>query len=221
MLPTFITFTGVDTRSSVPELMALAADYPVEFAFMFSPARQGSARFPPLRFIAKVLAMRNNRFRLAAHLCDGYCDNLVEHNATGLEQAGVLNGFARVQVNSDNPKLSPKKIAAWAKSQGGMSAILLCSASFPAQEQVQWFFDTSKGTGTRPEHWPPAPGERLVGYAGGINPGNVAQVCRQIGRVAQNYWIDMASGVRDEQNRFDLDKCRQVCQAVYGKPGRR
>jgi hypothetical protein len=30
------------------------------------------------------------------------------------------------------------------------------------------------------------------------------------------YWIDMESGVRDDDNRFSLDKCQAVCEAVYG-----
>jgi hypothetical protein len=219
VLPAFITFTGVDTRSSIPDMMALADDYPVEFAVMFSPSRQGSARFPPLRVIRKVLSFRNNRFRLAAHLCDEYCDNLIRHGATGLEQAGVLNGFARVQINGTNPKASPKKIGAWAGSQGGMTAILQCTGPFPDDARVQWLFDTSQGTGTRPASWPAAPGAGQVGYAGGINPDNVAQVCKELGGLARSYWIDMASGVRDAHKRFDLEKCRQVCRAVYGKPG--
>jgi hypothetical protein len=29
------------------------------------------------------------------------------------------------------------------------------------------------------------------------------------------YWIDMESGVRTD-DRFDLGKCRAVCDAVYG-----
>ena len=27
---------------------------------------------------------------------------------------------------------------------------------------------------------------------------------------------DMESGVRDERDRFDINKCRAVCEAVYG-----
>jgi hypothetical protein len=37
-----------------------------------------------------------------------------------------------------------------------------------------------------------------------------------IGSRASRYWIDMESGVRDDQDKFSLAKCRAVCEAVYG-----
>ena len=217
MLPSFITFTGVDLQTSIPRMMALAADYPVEFAFLLSPSRQGTGRFPPREFIRHVLSYRSSRFKFAAHLIDEYSANLVETQATGLEASGDLEGFERVQVNSDSPELSPKKIRQWADAQG-MLPILQCADVFPDDPSVQWLFDPSKGTGRRPLSWPAAPGAGLVGYAGGIGPDNVADVVGQLEQVSQNYWIDMASGVRGPNNRFDLDKCRQVCVAVYGEP---
>jgi hypothetical protein len=220
MPPLFVTFTGAGARTSIPAMMQLAADYPVEFGIMLSPSRQGTGRFPPLAFVRKALSFRNNRFRLAAHLCDEYCDDLIRKGASGLEESNLLNGFCRVQINSDNPQASPKKIRGWAASQGGMTAILQCTGDFPGDDHVQWLFDPSQGTGTRPAAWPAASGKRMVGYAGGISPDNVAAVCKQLGRRARTYWIDMASGVRDEKKRFDLDKCRRVCAAVYGAPRR-
>ena len=217
MLPSFISFTGVDLQTSSPRMMALAADYPVEFAFLLSPSRQGTGRFPPREFIHHVLSYRNSRFKFAAHLIDEYSAKLVETQMTGLEASGDLKGFERVQINSDSPDLSPKKVRKWADTQG-IVPILQCTQAFPADQSVQWLFDPSKGTGTRPASWPAARGTRLVGYAGGIGPDNVAEVVGQIGQVARNYWIDMASGVRGADHRFDLGKCRQVCEAVYGPP---
>jgi phosphoribosylanthranilate isomerase len=81
--------------------------------------------------------------------------------------------------------------------------------TFPDDDTVDWLFDRSGGL------WPPHPGgDRLVGYAGGIGPDNVADVLEQIGATGP-YWIDMESGVRTD-DRFDLGKCRRVCEAVYG-----
>jgi hypothetical protein len=37
-----------------------------------------------------------------------------------------------------------------------------------------------------------------------------------ISQRAARYWIDMESGVRDDQDRFSIEKCRAVCEAVYG-----
>ncbi len=57
----------------------------------------------------------------------------------------------------------------------------------------------------------------LVGYAGGLKPSNIAQQLPLIAAAAGDgpYWIDMESGVRDADDRFDLGKCRAVCEAVY------
>jgi phosphoribosylanthranilate isomerase len=52
-----------------------------------------------------------------------------------------------------------------------------------------------------------------VGYAGGINPDNAAEVVSRI--QADRYWIDMETGVRTG-DWLDLDKCEAVCRAVYG-----
>ena len=218
MLPAFITFTGVDAHTSIEGMMTLAADYPVEFGFVLSPARQGTGRCAPLAFIGEVRAAHGGRLKLAAHLCDGYCEALVEHGACGLEVTGDLAGYARIQVNTEDPRADVGRIAAWAQALGSRP-ILQCQGAFPDDARVQWLYDPSKGKGLRPDAWPAAPGEREVGYAGGLGPENAAEVCAQLGRVARNYWIDMASGVRNAENQFDLGKCRAVCEAVYGEAG--
>ena len=71
-------------------------------------------------------------------------------------------------------------------------------------------FDASAGRGVAPEGWPAPIPDHFCGYAGGINPGNVARHIELIKEAgAEDTWIDMESGVRTE-NRFDLDKVREV-----------
>lgn len=52
----------------------------------------------------------------------------------------------------------------------------------------------------------------------GLGPENVASVVASLSTEAP-YWIDMETGVRDSQGRFSIERCRQVCEAVYGPPG--
>jgi phosphoribosylanthranilate isomerase len=77
-----------------------------------------------------------------------------------------------------------------------------------------WLFDRSGGRGVFPDDWPAHPGNNiLVGYAGGIRPENVrAAIEDKSGR----YWIDIETGVRHHDDRFDIALCRQICQSVYG-----
>jgi phosphoribosylanthranilate isomerase len=85
---------------------------------------------------------------------------------------------------------------------------------FPEDDSIDYLFDTSGGRGEIPLAVPGHNKARLVGFAGGITPENVL---RWIGSVnAQNYWIDMESGVRTD-DWLDLDKCEAVCRAIWGE----
>ena len=59
MSPPFITFTGVNGRTSLAGMPALAADYPVQFGFVLSPARQGTGRCALLDWVSQVRAMQD------------------------------------------------------------------------------------------------------------------------------------------------------------------
>lgn len=86
-----------------------------------------------------------------------------------------------------------------------------------AERMVPILFDRSAGTGKpllaqpengEPRPYPtPVPG-RLVGYAGGLGPDNVAEFMRSIyapGGARERYWIDMETGIRE---RFSTSKRR-------------
>jgi phosphoribosylanthranilate isomerase len=52
-----------------------------------------------------------------------------------------------------------------------------------------------------------------IGYAGGINPDNVAEKLSTLldSELTNNFWIDMESGVRTD-DWFDLDKAHKVLE---------
>ncbi|MBR0879526.1 hypothetical protein [Bradyrhizobium liaoningense] len=76
---------------------------------------------------------------------------------------------------------------------------------------------TPRSTGSRSLRRPRRDpgGDRLVGYAGGISPENIHGVMSVLEQTTGRYWIDMESGVRTD-DRFDIEKCRAVCEAVFG-----
>jgi len=213
MLPLFITFTGVDEFTDPTEMMALSSHFPIEWAFLFSPERQGKAehpRYPRLDFVEDLVGSRLRHNRLAAHLCGAAARSVMQEGKTGYD--ALLNAhFMRVQVNTAEPQV--EAIAKWAR---GLSVfpIVQCRGPFPRDPRVHYLFDTSGGRGVAPQSWPGGL-DTDCGYAGGINPGNAAEVVATIGNSASTYWIDMESGVRDENDRFSLKRCRAVCEAVY------
>lgn len=70
------------------------------------------------------------------------------------------------------------------------------------------------GMAFSPDSLPPGLPNKLVGYAGGINPDNVSKFLALIAH-ADNFYIDMESGVRTN-GWFDLDKVESVCRQVFG-----
>ena len=128
----------------------------------------------------------------------------------------IYNHFDRVQINTADPNVKPALISNWAQHVE-VSAILQCRGDFPEVSGVEFLFDASGGRGLAPNSWPQGM-PRRCGYAGGLNPDNVAAAVADIGTKASLYWIDMETGVRDDHDRFSIDKCQAVCEAVYGTP---
>lgn len=209
-LPEFITFTGVDDDTNPADLVQLADDYPVEFGLLFSPKRQGiEPRYPKLSTIAWLAS--ELPLSWSAHLCGADARAWIEEDRC----AHDLRYFRRVQINTADPNIMPSMIGNSAAKRN-LRAILQARGEFPRVASVDVLFDASGGRGIEPKDWPEATNTTFCGYAGGLNPENVAYHVGTIRTRATRYWIDMESGVRDENDRFSLEKCRAVCEAVYG-----
>jgi hypothetical protein len=211
--PEFITLTGADDATDVDEMVALAKLYPIEWGILFSPKRQGvEPRYPldPGRFAHRGL-------RLAAHLWGAHARAALETPPFSVLPV-ALDVFERVQVNHPAPDTwAARAFQEWAKRpcilQAGTDRRFV-----GGDADLLWLFDASGGRGVTPDAWPRHPGgNRLVGYAGGIGPENVLEGLAAIG-AAGPYWIDMESGVRTG-DRFDLELCRRVREAVFGARG--
>lgn len=221
-LPAFITFTGADVRTDLAALGRLAAQYPVEIAFLFSPIRQGAEnRYPPLDAIdVSINALKEaGCTRFSAHLCGGHSRVLMDHKALPDHvDALICEHFHRVQVNGA-PAHFARHLAAWGHERCA-EVILQCPREFPSEAATSgcsWLLDGSGGRGISPTSWPRGPAGMRSGFAGGLNPDNVAGAVQAIGAQTARYWIDMETGVRDADDWFSVAKCRQVCEAVYGK----
>lgn len=215
MSPNFITFTGADDHTSIEGMHALARVYPIEWGILFSTKQQGTGRYPSFDFLNKLARSGPSRLCLSAHLCGSYSRSLIEFGYTGLENP-IASFFVRAQINTSDSAVRPRRIRDWA-ARLNVTPILQCQAEFPADPAVQWLYDVSGGRGISPPKWLPSRDEGQYGYAGGLNPQNVSQAVASIGAIAKNYWIDMETGVRNEDDKFDLGLCRAVCEAVYGK----
>lgn len=217
MKPKFITFTGADDFTNIDEMQALSDQYPIEWGILFSMKRQGSPRYPSLEWVEQLSAYPN--LRKSAHLCGAYSDDVV-NGVSAIHT--FLDGFKRIQVNTQTPNLRIDQILKWVKQTIDGDLILQCRGDFPDNQKVNWLFDVSGGNGQSPTYWPAPPRkDSFVGYAGGLGPNNVKQVVKEVGfnfdiyqyRQAE-YWIDMETHIRTD-GKFDIDKCAEVCRIVY------
>ncbi|TAI67621.1 hypothetical protein [Bradyrhizobium sp. Leo170] len=213
MKPEFITFTGVDNWTSIDGMIALSSRYPIEWGVLFSPKRQGiDPRYPHHAGLSRIMWSGP---RLSAHLCGEYSRRIMAGECIVDIIPADLGSFRRIQVNHADPE--PTRIIEFRNGWGRMRCIAQTRGDeFPRDTSVDWLFDRSGGTGEAASSWPMHPGgDRLVGYAGGISPENIRGVMSVLEQMRGRYWIDMESGVRTE-DRFDIEKCRAVCEAVYG-----
>lgn len=219
--PEFITFTGIDEDTKIEDLKALATEYPIEWGILLSNQRQGDSlhlRFPP-EYVIERFAEAG--LYLAAHLCGNYARQVIDGVYHHLPKIVFANAVKRVQINYSRPVAA----ATLLPFQNAIGKPVISQHRddmiFPESDDIQWLYDRSGGVGIVSKKWPQHPGgKRLVGYAGGIGPRNVLEMCERV--TSGRYWIDMETSVRATvgDDVFMVSKCREVCETVFGRGGR-
>ena len=217
----YISITGADDAVDPADLLALSREFPAaEWAILLLPDRAGTPRFPKPEWI-KSFAAQAKGLNTAMHLCGEALLGFVRGEA---EIFDAMQGFSRIQLNlkfgavegqydpaallkrvADNPRW--QFIIQYAKDKQGLLPLL---KDIPNHAVL---FDESAGRGITPESWDAPLAGHFCGYAGGLNPDNVAQNLEIIAKVAAGHetWIDMETGVRTN-DVFDLAKVRRVLE---------
>lgn len=232
-----VTFTGADDSISPRDLLPISELYPeVEWGILFSRSNAGRPRYPSTAWLEELGSawIESHRLKwtplnLSAHLCGHYVRQLVTQGVEDWWREHEYMRFRRVQLNFH---------AQWHKVCAGFPVVLkTLSARHQFIFQVDgcndasvlsWvrdglgvpLFDTSGGAGVVPGSWPEAIPGRLCGYAGGLGPETIAEELPKILAASDKsrIWIDMERRVRSQDDtKFDLDKCRQVLEYVYGR----
>lgn len=221
----YISITGADDAVNPTDLLALSRQYPAaEWAILLLPAQAGTPRFPKIEWIksfAQQAADADIPVNTAMHLCGNALIGFVNGDA---DIFAAMQGFARIQLNLkfgavegqydpqvllDRVRANPQWqfIIQYAKDKQGLLPLL---RDIPNHAVL---FDESAGRGITPDSWDAPLAGHFCGYAGGLNPDNVAQNLGVIAQVAAGHetWIDMETGVRTN-DVFDLDKTRRVLE---------
>jgi hypothetical protein len=199
-------------------MYAITREFPfVEWGILFSEKRAGQPRYPDEDWLARfnrICAKAN----MAAHLCGGF------YIKGFLDGSVKVSGFNRIQLNFNAGKMGKalQSLEQRIKQNGRVQVITQHNdANSDLWVRLQHLrnhailFDQSGGHGVGPAEWEiPLPGVKC-GYAGGLNPNNLARELSRIALVAgeKPTWIDIESGVRDEYDRLDLEKVRK-CLAI-------
>ncbi len=221
---TACTLTGVDTHTDLDRVFDLSRRYPfAEWGVLYSPGRAGRAgmwRYPDIAWFERMLlprlAANPGGPRFALHLCGGAVGEFL--NGEGAA-ARIAADFPRIQINLRNGRdQSPLLCEALRRhpdqtliTQHNLGNLLLHRdlSGFPNYAVL---FDSSGGRGILRRRWsaPLMQESRILacGYAGGLGPENLATELPRIRDAAQGqpFWIDMESRLRDDHDRFDLDR---------------
>lgn len=221
-----VTITGPDDKTNIQELVELTQKYPfVEWALLFSKNREGTQRYPSESWVSEVV---KHGLPLSAHFCGNWAREVLEKQNFAL--IAFLENFQRVQLNYNfkhsknwdlesfimfckygldfmrGTKLEKSVILQYNKSN---SEVINQIKQVP--KSVDFLYDASGGRGTVIKEIEPPILESYTGYAGGIGPENVGEICELITNhnSQDEVWIDMETAVRTE-NELDLSKVEEV-----------
>jgi len=238
--------TGADDNTSVKEMAKLSEKYPfAEWGILFSQAKAGVPRYPSLDWIESLF---DHPQQYCAHLCGKWVSDAMKLGVvTFINDDDMLDLFGRFQLNMGKDRLKSaldpdKGELLWQGLSNDVAFILGGDYSVISEwntvstmdlrtfilSGVLPLFDASGGHGDVPQEWPsPLVVERhplLCGYAGGLNPENLKENLLLIERACwpdaqAEIWIDAESGLRNDKDEFDLEKCAQFLEIAKSWTG--
>lgn len=220
-----ITFTGIDGKTDLGALWEIQQQYPIaEFGVLVAKnwRENGNRYFNP----SYLDALESRDLNLSAHLCGSIARAAVRGDFEPFRDWARSSPFIfnRCQLNITTSKENPDSFEL-CEDAFLFDEIILQQRSVEdcdlylksnMNEYVTMLLDASGGKGIDTSLV--AFAGRKVGYAGGINPDNVADKLTYLFENVHDgeFWIDMESGVRTD-DWFDLGKVRQVleiCQPI-------
>lgn len=236
----YVTLTGAGEKTSFARMARISAAFTfVEWGVLYSPSQAGLApRYPSLEWLEKFARKANSkRMAIALHLCGNSVRSMLEavqpNGAPLSEETARLfelaSHFGRVQLNirakSKDEQALRALIARLSRTEQRTRVILQWNAhnaemckKLAYEHAFETLVDSSGGRGLEPEAWPQLGhyDARRPGYAGGLGPDNISAQLKAIDAVVpeRTFWVDMEGKLRDEKDRFDLDRCERVLQAT-------
>lgn len=223
---TTVTLTGADDSIHHNDLLRLYDDYPfVEFGILFSSKRQGRERYPSLVWVDELLTI-SDKINISAHLCGDYARDVVSGSHRGKQILNWLSPFFnRFQINynfehgyAHNMISFNETLYEYPKNdfilQYNKSNKNVCETyQIEHIPNLHFLYDSSGGRGTKLELLDSIISGHYTGYAGGISPENITEICEKVNDKSGecDVWIDMETHIRsNDDTLFDFEKCNRV-----------
>ena len=198
-----ITLTGADEFTDVDALLKLDA----EIGLLYSATPEGRNRYPRLEWIRDTsLELR----RAALHVCGRAARTMLTEGKI------PVSGFQRIQVNGGILSLEAERLCAMYPRHTIITQHHTYNAHLLAVRSPNHavLLDTSGGRGISPSAWKQPATEKVVGFAGGLGPDNLAQELRTIREIARpGWWVDMEGKLR-VNDVFSVELAEQ-CIAAF------
>lgn len=223
-LPKYLSFVGVDEFTDIEKLSDfIYYSSNIEIGFLYGSNPGTKIRYPSRNFIANAVYNIRKRLKfsqsinknISIHLCG---KRAVEYlsNTMSLEDHRLLNNFDTVQINStsyDYEKLLKAKTSY-------KKVVQFRGDYFPPNTELVHLLDRSGGKGlsiTQDSNGFPYLHDKnqLVGVAGGVNISSLSSIINAC--PYKNYYLDMESGVRDNDDKFSIEMCKEMCKEIYNK----
>jgi len=219
----YCTLTGADDTTHIDKLLALSAQFPVvEWGILYSQSQRGQGRFPSFQWIEKF-AQEIRTYptaRMALHVCGRAVRDYIAGVGHDYE---IAERFPRVQLNLQARDHDIDSLRARLQQRPDQIVITQHNMSnanlwrdLGDHSNHALLFDDSGGRGKLRQSWPTPLGKVWCGYAGGLGPDNLVSELPRIHAAAGDaaYWVDMEGQLRDEEDRFDLDRAHACINIV-------
>ena len=220
-----ITFTGIDAKTDIKDLIDIQCEFPIaEFGILTSYHwYENGNRYPEVRTMKPTLLHLG--LNLSLHVCGSAANDAAFGSYENIHfmTYGMLPYFDRIQLNIANHRDNPPRVFESLYQQEviiqqrDLNNLTLFEETLKkwklGKGTVSVLLDASGGRGIdTPFKVLPNDGKSFkVGYAGGINPDNVGEKLHYLLTKSEvgDFWIDMESGVRTD-DWFDTSKVRHV-----------
>lgn len=238
--PNLITFTGLDKYLTIPQEI-LYNSPEVRFGILIDEEKFGLPRYTSLELLYKLVY--DICLPIDLHLCKNSCLKFIKDYKNSIIYK-FLNGIHRIQLNLNFAKnnIDPEEIISLSERinnplilqyNNNNAKFIKDILSYNQLYNIHFLFDESLGKGVEIDkiNSPLSINELYIndgfeyyhqkplycGYAGGIHLRNIEKIINSISSVNDNYWIDIETGCR-ENNEFSIELIQQIYEKV--KSGR-